>query len=387
MSSRLFLKRTLTIDFRDSNGAILFGPRKTGKTTLVNQKFPGALKFDLLKTDVKSELQLRPQLLREIVLAEKPKIIVIDEIQKVPQLLDEVHWLLENTNFKILLCGSSARKLKKEAANLLGGRAVRFDLFPLTFCEIKNFSIEKSINHGLLPQHYLHASPERLIKAYISEYINEEIAGESQVRNLPVFHRFLELAALMNGELLNYANLSRECGVAAKTIREYYQILADTLIGFRLIPWTKVKTRKLIETEKFYLFDTAVIRVLKGFDYVEPNTVEFGNLFETLIINEIRAYLSYRSSSLKLSYWRTTSGFEVDVIIGNMEVVIELKSNKNLRDSDLKGIRALAEEHSPKHKVVVCFEEKNRQLMDGILICNYKYFLTQLWDDYWLTSR
>ena len=300
MTSRLSLfKRRIEFDFEESQALILFGPRKTGKTTLLHKRFPQATFFDLLKTEMRARFQIKPSLLREMVLENPKNTYILDEIQKVASLLDEVHWLLENTEARFILCGSSIRKLKYGAANLLGGRALRMDLFPLVFIEIPHFDLNRAINHGLIPQHYLAKNPARFLRAYVEQYIQEEIIEESRLRNLPAFQRFLEVAALMNGELLNYANVAADCGVSPKTVREYYQILEDTLLGFALNPWVNVKTRKLIETAKFYLFDTGLIRHLKGLESVPEKTVEFGNFFETFLVHEVRAYLHYKYKDYK----------------------------------------------------------------------------------------
>lgn len=381
MTSRLLsiIRRRCPLEFDDARALVVFGPRKTGKTTLLAQKFPDTLRYDLLKSDIRAELTINPSLLRQEVQALAPKLVILDEIQKVPALLDEVHWLIENTKSRFILCGSSPRKLKRGAANLLGGRALRTDLFPLVSTEIGDFDLLKVLNYGLIPQHYLSKNPDRFLKAYVEQYLQEEIVEESQIRKLQSFHRFLETSALMNGELLNYAKVGSDCGVSPKTVREYYQILEDTLIGFTLSSWARVKTRKLIETAKFYLFDTGVVRYLKGLPQIPAKTMEFGNLFETFMIHEIRAYLSYTHSNLKLSYWRTTSDFEVDLIVGNMQLAIEFKSTDRVRSDDLRGLRVLGEEHSPGQMLLVCQVPQARVLEGGVLCLPYKDFLKQLW--------
>ncbi|MBI4924909.1 MAG: ATP-binding protein [Bdellovibrio sp.] len=381
MSSRLSssIHRLCPLDFDDARALVIFGPRKTGKTTLLVKKFPQALRYDLLMSDVRATLSLNPSLLRQEVQARKPKLVILDEIQKVPSLLDEVHWLIENTESRFIICGSSPRKLKRGAANLLGGRALRTDLFPLVSAELDDLDLIKALNSGLIPQHYLSKNPDRFLKAYVEQYLQEEIIEESHIRKLQSFHRFLETAALMNGELLNYANVGADCGVSPKTVREYYQILEDSLIGFTLNPWTRVKTRELIETAKFYLFDTGVVRHLKSLPQVPDKTREFGNLFETFLIHEIRAYLSYSQSNLKLSYWRTTSDLEVDLIVGNMQLALEFKSTDRPRSNDLRGLRALGQEHSPGQMFLVCQVPQPRRLENGILCVSYKNFLQQLW--------
>lgn len=380
MTSRLSsFKRTLDIDLEEARSAILFGPRKVGKTTYLRSHFPEAIYMDLLKTDLRAELQVSPSRLREMVLESPDSLFIIDEIQKVPSLLDEVHWCLENTEAQFILCGSSARKLKRGSANLLGGRAFKYELFPLTSQEIPDFDLVKAINQGCIPQHYNSHQPQKFLKAYVEQYLQEEIIEESQIRKLSSFQNFLNTAALMNGELLNYAHVGADCGVSGKTVREYYQILEDTLIGFTLPPWSKVKTRKLIETAKFYLFDTGILKYLKELDFISIKTVEFGNSFETLIINEVRAYLSYQQSQHSLSYWKTTSGLEVDLIVGQMKVACEIKSTDKVRSGHLRGLKALLEEHNPSQTILISLDPVSRKLESGIRIVNYKKFLSELW--------
>ncbi|MBL7668893.1 MAG: ATP-binding protein [Bdellovibrionaceae bacterium] len=380
MASRLSsFKRTLRIDIRESRSAILYGPRKVGKTTFLRINFSKSILIDLLKSDLRASFQINPSRLREMVLEQPSALYILDEIQKVPTLLEEVHWCLENTTARFILCGSSARKLKRGSANLLGGRAFKYELFPLTSEEVPDFDLVKAINHGCIPQHYTSKNPQKFLKSYVEQYIQEEIIEESQIRKLASFQRFLQVAAQMNGELLNFANVGADCGVSGKTVREYYQILEDTLLGFTLSAWVKVKTRKLIETSKFYLFDTGVIRYLKELDFISVKTVEFGNSFETLLINEVRAYLSYRQSSLSMSYWRTTSGLEVDLIVGQMKVACEFKSTDKVRRDHLRGLKAILEEHNPDQLFLVSLDPVSRKLENGIRHLHYKKFLSELW--------
>ncbi|HCU24680.1 MAG TPA: AAA family ATPase, partial [Deltaproteobacteria bacterium] len=307
--------------------AFLWGPRQVGKSTLLQQQFPKAKFYDLLNTEKKTQFLLEPSRLRQEILSQKPRQVVLDEIQKVPALLDEVHWCVENTATQFILCGSSARKLKRGAANLLGGRAWRFELFPLTSQELrKDFDLLRALNHGLLPHHYLMDRPERSLSAYVLDYLAEEIQAEALVRNVPSFARFLQAATLTHGHLLNYANVARDCGVSPKTVREYYQILEDTLLGHSLEPWRRSRQRRLIETSKFYFFDVGLVRALTGMRKIQEGTEEFGRQFEHFLIEEIRAYLSYREIHLPLSFWRTSTQLEVDLIVGDMESAIEFKS-------------------------------------------------------------
>ncbi len=380
----MYFKRFLKLDLHDTQAAIILGPRKTGKSSLLKKQFPSAIFYDLLKTDLRTELTLRPEKLRHKILKDKPKIVVLDEIQKCPELLDEIHWCLENTTTKFILCGSSARKLKTVASGVLGGRAKRYDFFPLTSEEIESeFSkdpLSRILNQGLIPQHFNADHPDRLLRTYVLDYLEEEIRQEAVVKNLPVFSRFLETAGLMNGELLNFENVAREAGASANTIKGYYQILVDTLFGFFLTPWEKSQTRRLIETRKFYLFDCGVVRALKEFQKIELRTSEAGRAFETFLINEIRAYQSYHENYESLFFWRTSNGLEVDLVVGrNASVAFEFKCADQIRSKDLAGLRAFNEENKPRCKLVVYNGPEQYETEDGITILPWRTFCQQLW--------
>ncbi|MFH1145089.1 MAG: AAA family ATPase [Candidatus Eisenbacteria bacterium] len=379
------LKRDLELSWTPnpvtgSAALFLWGPRQTGKTTLLHQKLPRATFYDLLDTRLRAALSVRPHDLREELLSTRPRIVVIDEIQEVPDLLQEVHWLLENTSMRFVLCGSSARKLRRKARNLLGGRATESHLFPLSSHEIPDLDLLRAFNHGTLPVHYLTPKPAPLLRAYVNAYIKEEIIDESATRNIPAFARFLHVVGLTHGQQLNYANIARETGVSAATVRSYYQILEDTLLGFTLEPWRRSKTRRLVETAKFYLFDIGIANYL----HPEARTVTegsdlYGRAFEHFMLNDVRAFLSYRRRERALSFWRTSSGFEVDLILGDLECALEFKSARRIRDGDLKGLRALMEEQTVGRSVVVSREERARRTEDGIEIFPWRRFCELLW--------
>ncbi len=377
-------QRTLKLDIKGNNAAFLWGPRKVGKSTLLHQQFPGAKYYDLLDTELKTRLLLRPALLREEVTAQNPAIVILDEIQKVPALLDEVHWCLENTAVKFVMCGSSAGKLRRGAANLLGGRAWRFELFPLTTKELGKPDLLRILRHGLIPKHYLDDNPDRSLRSYVADYIEQEIQFEALTRNVPAFARFLEAAALTHGQLINYANIARDCGVSAKTVREYYRILEDTLLGHTLEPWRKSKKRRLIETAKFYLFDVGVARALRGMHQVETGTTEFGWAFEHFLIEEIRAYLAYREKNLSLSFWKTSTGLEVDLIVGEMDLAVEFKSSGRVDTGDTQALCALMEEYNVHTAMIVSLDPHPRKLPNGILVVPWQKFCEKLWAGEWL---
>jgi predicted AAA+ superfamily ATPase len=363
-----------------SGAAFLWGPRQTGKTTLLHQQFPGARFYDLLDTALAAELSVSPRTLRETTLSDRPEVVVLDEIQKVPELLEEVHWLLENTATRFVLCGSSARKLRRKATNLLGGRAVEFHLFPLTSREVPDMDLLRLVNHGALPAHYLVDEPAPLLRAYVNAYVKEEIIDEAATRNIPAFGRFLQVLGLTHGRQLNYANVARETKVSAATVRSYFQILEETLLGFTLEPWRQARKRRLAETAKFYLFDIGVAnhlnpeagRITEGSDL-------FGRSFEHFVLNEVRACMAYRDRRRSICFWRTHSGHEVDLILGDMELAVECKSARRVRDEDFRGLRALLDEHRVGRTIVVSREERPRTTEDGIEVLPWPQFCQALW--------
>ena len=326
--------------FIDNEGQSIFfwGPRQTGKSTLLKNVFAEALWFDLLLSDLYKRLLINPEYLRETILAQEKKIVVIDEIQRIPILLNEVHWLIVNHGIQFILSGSSPRKILRSGENLLGGRALRYELFPLVSHEIPEFDLLRALNHGLLPKHYLSENPKKLISAYIGSYLQDEIVAEAKIRNIDVFAKFLGAAAFSNGEIVNYTNIASECGVSSPTIKEYFQILEDTLVG-RFVPvFQKKPKRRVIKAPKFYYFDVGVTNYLLKRSKIELGTEQFGNAFESFILQELIAHRHYSGLEYAISYWRTASQLEVDFILGNHEVAIEVKGSKN----EVKGSKTEA---------------------------------------------
>lgn len=373
------VRRLLEIQLPRRKSAFLWGPRRVGKSYWLRQHYPDAPLIDLLQTDVFAEYAVRPALLRERFAHRPGHLVVIDEVQKIPALLDEVHWLIENTALSFLLTGSSARKLRRGHANLLAGRAWRRLMVPLTILEVDRLDLERVMVSGLLPPHFLSPSPLEELRAYVADYLKEEIAAEAVTQNIPAFAEFLRVAALTSSELLNYTNVAREAGVSAKVVRSYFEILEDTYLGFRLRPWQKARRRRLIETEKFYLFDVGVTNYL-ALRRPRRGSAEFGKSFEHYILMELRAYQSYRQPDLELRFWRTAAGHEVDVIAGDLDLAIEVKGGGRVHDGDLRGLRALAEDGRVRRRVVVCLETEPRKLADGIEVLPWRHFLARLWD-------
>jgi len=378
------IKRILDIKLPIGQSAFLWGPRKTGKTTYLKAHFPDSLIYDFLKTDFFIKVSKNPAILREQLLA-KPKQalshpVILDEVQKVPQVLDEVHWLIENKGLNFILCGSSARKLKRGHANLLGGRAWRYELFPFTTAELKKIDLLHVLNHGMVPIHYLQGEDyRRSLKAYVQDYLKEEVFAEGLTRNIPAFSRFFDAFGYSHGELTNYSNIARDCAVDSKTVKEYYQILVDTLLAMRIEPFKKRQSRQVItKASKYYLFDVGVAGFLRKRYLQEEKGAEFGKAFEHFILMEIAAYRSYNNSEFEINFWRTKSGLEVDFILGAGEVALEIKGASRVDRTNLKGLSAFMEEYSPKRCIVIC-NEKEKRVHDKIEIMPWDNFLHELW--------
>jgi predicted AAA+ superfamily ATPase len=380
-------KRKQNLALSSQETCFLWGPRQTGKSTLLKTLFPKAMRYDLLLSTEYQRLLQEPKLIREHCqgaglhgnIQHEP--IIIDEIQKVPTLLDEVHWLMENKKLRFILCGSSPRKLKRGHANLLGGRAIRYEMFPLVFPEIPDFSLTRALNAGLIPRHYESQRPRRLIQSYIGDYLREEIVAEALTRNIPAFSRFLEIAALSNGEIINYTNIASECGVSSPTVKEYFQILEDTLIGRHLPAYRKRKKRRLVLSPKFYFFDLAPVIHFAQREKVVSGSELFGRAFEHYLHMEITAHASYSEKFYPVSYWRTASGMEVDFIIGDHEVAIEAKGTEQAHPKHLKGLQQFREEYSTRRSILVSLDDRPRKTEDGIEILPWRRFLEMLWAD------
>ena len=370
------LERNIDLKLPKRQSCFLWGPRKVGKSYWIRQHLKNAVLIDLLKTDAFLEYASRPALLRERFENEKT-IIVIDEVQKVPALLDEVHWLIENRGAQFLLTGSSARKLRKGHANLLGGRAWRRTMLPLSISEVAGFNLQEALVSGMLPPHYLSEKPIEDLRAYVADYLKEEVAAEARTQSIPSFSEFLRVAALTSSELLNYTNIARECGIGQRTVRAYFDILEDSFLGFRLPAWTRSKKRRMIMAEKFYFFDVGLAGYLSG-RHPQPGNSDFGKAFEHLILMELRAYQTYRNPELPLCYWRTSSGIEVDFLLGEADLAIEVKSGK-VHEGDLTGLKALHEDRAVKTRVVVSTETIPRMTQDGIFILPLEVFVKKLW--------
>lgn len=377
------IDRLLELREIQEDSLFLWGARQTGKSTFLKAKYPDARYYDLLLPREFTRLQRNPSLLiDELSLAEEGELVIIDEIQELPALLNAVQWLMVNKELRFILCGSSARKLKRVGANLLGGRALRRQMFPLVSAEIPDFNLVRALNNGMLPRHYLVENASQRLQGYIGNYLKQEIEAEALSRNLDVFARFLEIAALTDGEMVNYNNIATDCGVSAKTIKEYYTILQDTQLGYMIPAYEKVMQRRLIKAPKFYLFDIGIVNGLCNRYGLQPGSADFGHAFEHFVIQEIVAWLGYSNSEYQLNYWHTASGYEVDAVIrdikGNIVAAIEMKSVEEVQSRHLRGLKALGEEHPDARLFVVSLDARPR-LFHGVEVDPVMDFLKKMW--------
>lgn len=382
------LKRQLKLDLPKGKSLFLWGARKTGKSTYLKKIFPDSFYIDLLHNNTFLRYSKNPGILQDEIegLSNLDLPIIIDEVQKVPEILDEVHYLIEkNKGISFILCGSSLRRIKHTGSNLLGGRAWRQVFLPLCYPELSHFDLLKIFNYGLLPEHYLsHSEPIRNLEGYVVDYIIPEVQWEGNIRNLGAFSRFLEAISFSNGEIINYSNIARECNINLKTVQGYIDLLCDMLLGYIIRPYTPSTSRQMIvSSPKFYFFDPSIpiyllqkeIKILKGSDA--------GHALENYIFLELKAYQELNKKRYDISYWRTKSGLEVDFIIGKGEIAIEVKIGTLIKNNELRGLFEFTKEFRPTYSIVVCLEENKRILkLDDLKIIIYpiEEFLSDLWN-------
>ncbi len=379
--------RIIPLPRKPKQSLFLWGPRQTGKTTLLKNIYPEAYRVDLLQNDVMMRYLRTPSVFREEVMAlPKDKIVVVDEVQKAPALLDEVHFMIQEQGRIFVLCGSSARKLKKGHANLLGGRAVRYELLGLSCQEIgKSFDLLDILNSGTLPAHYGHKNIALMLRGYVENYLREEILHEGLTRNLPVFSDFLRVAAIGDTEIVNLSNIARESGVSVSTVRDHYQILCDTMIAAFLPAYTQRPKRRTIQPPKFYFRDLSVVSHLANRGRIESKSELFGKAFENWIFHELSIHSRYSEKFYDLTHWRLTTGVEVDFILGSSDVAVEVKAKDRVTSSDLQSLIGFKAEYPKvKHMIVVSLEPRARLTKEGIQILPYQRFLDELWQGKWI---
>ena len=375
------IKRKLQLaNFIKHKSGFLFGPRSTGKSFLIKHTLSEFPYIDLLKASDRRRYIADPSLLREVAQANPKKLIIIDEIQLVPELLDEVHSLIEETDCRFLLTGSSARKLKRSHANMLGGRARRADFFPLTWKELRDanqFDLNRYLLYGGIPRIYLSDSPEEELSDYVDTYLDQEIKAEAVSRNIHGFEQFFQSAAHTSGQVLNYSKIASGAQISGPTVRQYYEILEDTLLGFYLRPWKGPK-RKAIQSSKFYLFDLGIKWFLAQVKSLPEKSDLFGNAFEAFIVQEIVALCSYRRLRHRLYFWRTTYQDEVDLIIGD-KFAIEIKSTRKATHQHCSGLIKIKEEGFSGRRILLSRDTINRTLDDGTEMRYWEDFLEEVW--------
>ena len=376
--------RRLTLPAAGTRSFFLWGPRQVGKTTLLHRTYPEARFVDLLKADEFRRYAVRPETLRQEFLAERPsppRQVVVDEVLKVPALLDEAHWMIENLGVHFAFAASSARKVRRRAAGLLGGRALRFELRGLTSAELgADFDLRRVLNYGFLPPVLRDGDPGERVESYVADYLKEEIAAEGMVRSLPAFSDFLEAASLADTEMVSFTNVAQDCGVSAHTAKAYYGILEDTLIGRFLPAYRKRPKRRVIRAPKFYFADVGLVNRLAHRGELMPGSELFGKAFENWVFHELGTWLTYTRSSERLSYWRLAGGTEVDFIMGDMRVAVEAKAASRIGSRHLKGVRSLVQDHpGVERRIVVCLEDRPLRTGDGIDVLPAAEFAERLW--------
>jgi predicted AAA+ superfamily ATPase len=375
--------RLISLDKNLERSFFLWGPRQSGKSTILREKFADAHWVDLLQADQFLKYQSEPHLLRQELRAKqhaKSKWIIIDEIQKVPLLLNEVHLMIEQMGFKFGLSGSSVRKLRHGQANLLGGRAQTFQLFGLSARELGDaFNLDRLLQNGYLPPFYDATNVQSIQTSYAGDYLREEVAAEGLVRRLPAFSEFLRLAALSDTELVSFTTIARDVGVSSQTIKDYYQILVDTLIGYWLPPYRKKSKRRLRATDKFYFSDVGVVNFFAKRNTLEAKTPLYGKAFENWVAHELFLYKFYRRRDLELSYWGSANGEEVDFILNDMEVVIEAKATTKVNQNHLKGLQLLQKDVSFGKAILVTLTRHSYLRDDGVLVLSPQDFIARLW--------
>jgi predicted AAA+ superfamily ATPase len=373
-------KRIFEIENKLDEGMFLFGARQTGKSTLLKERFKGAIYYDLLNPDVRKAFKRNPNSLKEALWNKAVgTLVIIDEIQKVPELLDIVHTLMVEKGLWFILSGSSSRKLKRSGANTLGGRAIPETLYPLVWPEVTDFQLDRAIQNGMIPRHYMVEDATKRLSGYVKVYLDEEIREEGEVRELDAFERFMEVAAISDGEMLNYSNIASDCGVSAKTVKSYFQILYDTLIGYEIPAYRKEIKRRIIQAPRFYYFDVGLANYLMGRHSLKRGTDDYGHAFEHFVMQEIIAYKGYNDKRDEISYWHTYDKKEVDAVIGDAKIAIEIKSCEQLKTKHKAGLKAFKEEHPDCRLILVSLDPITRQSGDveQIYILD---FLKMLWN-------
>lgn len=362
--------RMLKIPLENKQSAFLFGPRGTGKTAWIKTNLPDALYFDLLKFSTYKQLASNPDSLEKLIPKDYQNWIVIDEVQRVPALLNEVHRLIENKKYKFLLTGSSARKLRKKGVNLLAGRALQYHMHPFIIQELQHdFDLMKALNYGLLPAVYVAADPHKYLESYLQTYLREEVMQEGLTRNLDAFTHFLEIASFSQGSVINYTEIAREAAIDRQVVNNYFSILNDLLIATHLLPFTKRAKRRLIAHPKFYFFDVGVYRFLRPKGPLDTPEEIDGAALETLFLQTLKAVNDYFDLEYKIHYWRTSDGTEVDFILYGEKglYAFEIKRASTVTPKLLRGLKTFLKDY-PIAKAYLVYGGDHQEFHDSITI-------------------
>lgn len=376
----MYIQRTLDLTKHlKQKSILLLGPRRTGKSSYIQHQVKPDLYFNLLDSDTFSKFAFKPSLLREMV--KKNNLVCVDEIQKLPNLMDEIHSLIEtNKELRFILTGSSAKKIKKSHTSLMAGRARQFNFLPFSYNEVKNknFDLKKFLLYGALPDVYLSKNPWDELKDYAGTYLKEEIQESAFVRKIENYARFLEFSALSSGKLLNFESLANDAFIPARTIKDYYQLLEETLIGYNVSPLRKKGSRKEISTSKFYFFDTGVLNSFVHRKQVSEKSPEFGDLFEHFIFLELKHYQLTNRFDWEIEFWRTHSKDEVDFTLGKGEVLIEVKASEKIKLEHLSGINKYCKDYKYKKAIIIYMGDARKKEGD-VEIYPWSQFLEELW--------
>lgn len=368
------------IKIQGEKSFFLFGPRGTGKTTWLKQNFPQALYLDLLEAELFNDLTANPQRLQNLIPPSFKNWVILDEVQKIPTLLNEVHRLIENQNFKFILTGSSARKLRQKGVNLLAGRAITHHMYPLTALELGNdFSIKDSLQFGHLPSIFKEDDKKKYLESYAMTYLEEEIQQEGLTRQLAAFSRFLESASFSNGQVLNISEVARDCNVHRKVVENYFFILEDLMLSYRLPIFRRRAKRKLLRHNKFYFFDVGVYRTFRPSGPLDSTEEKEGVALENLVLQELKAVNDYLNLDYELFFWRTPTQKEVDFILYGSRglLAIEVKRSGNVKPRDLKGLKSFLSDY-PEAKPYLLYGNSKEQWIDGVHCMPIEKFLKEM---------
>jgi predicted AAA+ superfamily ATPase len=376
------LKRALKLPLESNQSIFLFGPRGTGKSYWLRHHLKSAIYLDLLDTDLRFDLEAKPSRLAGYLSKDKDAWIIIDEVQKIPAILDEVHKLIESQKRKFILTGSSARKLKREGINLLAGRALTYKIYPLTAIELgKDFQISKSLQYGHLPKIYddKKLDAAKYLESYIKTYLKEEVQQEGFTRNLGAFARFLEVASFSQSSTINMNAISRDTSIKANTVANYFELIEDMLVSYRLPAFTKRAKRRLVTHPKFYYFDAGIYYHLRPRSILDSVPESEGASLETLVLQDLLAINEYDALGYQITYWRTVSGTEVDLVLFNQKklLAIEIKHSSKVHVQELKGLKSFKEDY-PMAQLFALYLGEHEQLIDDIKILPAGHFLLNL---------